>query len=428
MTSGQAPQVTVLADDLTGAADSGVMFANHGLTTMVVWSRAETPDMSLDRATVPAADAQVVSSESRDCEQAEAVRRVQRCVTQYIHRVDTPWVYKKIDSTLRGHPGAELAALLEGIGCPRALVAPAFPAQGRTTIGGVHRVHGVRLDKTVFGEGGVSAEVARPFAEAFGSDTITSLSLETVRRGVDAVSDEMRATDTRVIVADAETTEDLKTLVRAAQQCGISVLCGSAGLASALGSVVTWHSEVLSPIHSPVQGDLILVVAASRHPRTRDQILTLLARGVPIVTPPVEGLTDPDASMDAVIQELMTVAARAPSGLSPIALTSVGLPLIDGPGSLITRKLGVVVREFAERGRLAGMIVTGGDTAIAIAEALGVEALWLRGEVRSGVPWGTWLGGAGAGVPVVTKAGGFGETDVLVAAIDHIRTLSRGQR
>ena len=415
-----APQVVVLADDLTGAADSGVMFAHHGLTTIVFWARSESED-----AGAPATDVRVISSESRECSHAEAARRVRRCVQRYIQPVEPAWTYKKIDSTLRGHPGVELAVLMGERGRSRALVAPAFPEQGRTTVGGVHRVHGVRLDETVFGKHGISAEVARPFAEAFGADAVLTLPLDVVRRGVDAVSDLMNAPDVRVIVADAETPEDLKTLVRGAQQCAIRVLCGSAGLASALGSVVSWHAEASPPALFHPAGDLILVVAASRHPRTRDQVLALVARGVPVVAPAVDWFTDPGASTEAVFHDLVTWGARRSSRLSPLILTTVVLPSISDRGSLITRKLARVVRQLTETGRLAGMILTGGDTAIAVADALRVEALWLRGEVRAGMPWGAWLEGVGAGLPVVTKAGGFGEADALLAAIDHIRNLPR---
>jgi uncharacterized protein YgbK (DUF1537 family) len=425
---GTAAQVAVLADDLTGAADSGVMFANHGLTTMVVWSSSETARAPTGGPGTPAADVRVISSESRECDRPEAVRRVRWCVQRYIQPVEAAWVYKKIDSTLRGHPGAELAALVDGIGSPRVLVAPAFPEQGRTTVGGVHRVHGVRLDKTVFGEHGTSAEVVRPFVEAFGSDAVTSLSLEVVRSGVGGISDALEATGARVVVADAETPEDLKALVLGARQGGIHVLCGSAGLASALGSVVTWQTNAAAPDVAFRQGTMILVVAASRHPRTRDQVLALLTRGVRVVAPPVEWFTDPSASAAPVVRDLMMLGTCQLCRNSPVVLTTVGLPTIPAQGSLMTRKLGRVVRDLVETGRLAGMVLTGGDTAIAAADALEVEALWLRGEVRSGIPWGLWLGGAGEGLPVVTKAGGFGETDALIAAVDHIRNLSRDRQ
>ncbi len=421
----RSPQVRVLADDLTGAADSGVMFANHGLTTMVYWSGAAGLPEDVESRGGPQADTCVISSESRECDRAEAVRRVRQCVRSYIQPDTDVWLYKKIDSTLRGHPGAELAVLMEAGGYTRALVAPAFPAQGRTTIGGVHRVHGIRLDKTVFGQGGIDAVVANHFIGAFGRRAVTWLPLDRVRRGWDAVSEALDAIDAGVMVADAETREDLFTLVHAAERSGIRLLCGSAGLAGALGDVVTWEVGVSPPDLPERRGDLILVVAGSRHPNTRDQVLALMGRGVLIVAPSAEWLVDPAAAMDEVMHELRIKGKRSRS--SAAALTTVGLPLLPVQGSVLVRKLAAVVRDLAESDHLAGLVLTGGDTAIAVAGALEAEALWLRGEVRPGVPWGAWVGGIGAGLPVVTKAGGFGEEDALVAAVTYIRNLVQGR-
>ncbi len=418
-----SPQVMVLADDLTGAADSGVMFANHGLMTMVFWSTKPRSFEDPGPRAVPPADARVISSESRECDRAEAVRRVRQCVRHYLQSSGEVWIYKKIDSTLRGHPGAELAALMEEVGYPRALVAPAFPSQGRTTIGGVHRVHGVRLDKTVFGEEGMDAEVTSHFTGAFGPDAVATLPLQVIRRGDEAVSDALDATDAQVIVADAETMEDLIDLVRAAQRSGIRLLCGSAGLAGALGRTVGWQPRVSPRALSPPDGDTILVVAGSRHPSTRDQLLALMAKGVPVAAPPPAWFTDPASSTDAVLHDLR--GHPGGSKFSVAAVTTIGLPSMPEEGSRLVRKLAAVAQDWVKAGRLAGLVLTGGDTAIAVANALEAEGLWLRGEVRSGVPWGVWVGGSGAGLPVVTKAGGFGEDDTLIAAVDHLRTLFR---
>jgi uncharacterized protein YgbK (DUF1537 family) len=65
------------------------------------------------------------------------------------------------------------------------------------------------------------------------------------------------------------------------------------------------------------------------------------------------------------------------------------------------------------------LVLTGGDTAVAACAALEVSALWLQGEAQPGIPWGILLGGVVPGLPVVTKAGGFGTDDALAAAIDR---------
>src|SRR5439155_24977439 len=106
------------------------------------------------------------------------------------------WVYKKIDSVLRGHPGAELAGVLDVYG-GRALVAPAFPAQGRTTRHGVQLVHGAPV-------------------EPFGGD---------VRMALGEAAD-------RCDIHDAATDADLAKVAQQAAQQGYRVWCGTAGLAA----------------------------------------------------------------------------------------------------------------------------------------------------------------------------------------------------
>jgi uncharacterized protein YgbK (DUF1537 family) len=45
----------------------------------------------------------------------------------------------------------------------------------------------------------------------------------------------------------------------------------------------------------------------------------------------------------------------------------------------------------------------------------------LYGEVDAGMPWGRLIGGPADGLPVVTKAGGFGGDDALVQAVSFLR-------
>ena len=60
------PQLAIVADDLTGAADTSACFANAGLGTVI----------RLSGATVPNADVLAVSTESRDLDSAAAAKTV----------------------------------------------------------------------------------------------------------------------------------------------------------------------------------------------------------------------------------------------------------------------------------------------------------------------------------------------------------------
>jgi uncharacterized protein YgbK (DUF1537 family) len=126
-------RVLILADDLTGAADCAAAFLG----------RARDVTVSLDghvrgRAAVVAID---LDTRSRTEKAARAI--VRRAFAGRRVR-DARILFKKIDSTLRGHVAAELAAARTALGRGRQVIfAPAFPAQGRTTRSGRLYVNGV---------------------------------------------------------------------------------------------------------------------------------------------------------------------------------------------------------------------------------------------------------------------------------------------
>jgi len=123
----------IIADDLTGACDAAVPFATRGLR-VVAWLDPDVP--------VPAEAAVVaLSTESRNLA-PEGARESIRNVAQRWPVAGTRILFKKIDSMLRGSPGAEIAAALDAFGCETAVVTPAFPAMGRTVELGRLRIAG----------------------------------------------------------------------------------------------------------------------------------------------------------------------------------------------------------------------------------------------------------------------------------------------
>src|SRR5262249_61409631 len=111
--------LTIVADDLTGACDTGALFAARGPVPVTVW-----PDPPL-RAPVS-----VVDTESRGLDPADAACRVAG-VARNLARTR---FFQKIDSTLRGPIGAEPGALLRTSSTPRALVCPAVPSPHRRVV------------------------------------------------------------------------------------------------------------------------------------------------------------------------------------------------------------------------------------------------------------------------------------------------------
>ena len=99
--------ILIVADDLTGAADSAVQFRQVGLSAVVlahpashrfIWPRAQVVSLSLN---------------TRDASPAGVRRIWERQAPAIRLLAQDALVYHKIDSTLRGHPALEVRLLLQ---------------------------------------------------------------------------------------------------------------------------------------------------------------------------------------------------------------------------------------------------------------------------------------------------------------------------
>ncbi len=408
----------IIADDLTGALDTGVQFSKTGLRTVLqVGARPTSPDG--DAADAPVS---VLDTESRDLPPDVAYERVRRAARRLAGRV----VYKKIDSTLRGNVGRELDAVMDALGLERALVAPAFPANGRTTVGGRVMVHGQPLLETSFAADPLCPATDNVPALLAGQSArrVGHVALDVVERGAGALRAEIARRAEPLLVVDALSDAHLRAIAAAAAQMGTPgtpppcLTCGSAGLAQALPAAFGVESR-----EAPFPGDRarrrhgagpVLVVAGSRHPATLRQIEAAVSRvGAALV-----GL-DPLNGEAALALASGEASERLRAGEYVVVTTALA-PYLPGRGHEIAAGLGRLAVDVLSRASPAGLVLTGGSVAFAACRALDVAAIELRAEVAPGVPSGVLLGGPWQGMRVVTKAGGFGSDDAILRAIEYL--------
>jgi D-threonate/D-erythronate kinase len=387
--------VAIIADDLTGAADTGVQLARAGYRTAVAFRGAPIPPAE-------GLDAVALDTDSRVMPAGFAAKRV----IEAGHKVrDARIVYKKLDSTLRGPIAAELAAALGASGRDRAVVAPAFPAAGRTTINGVQLVRGVPVHETEAGddprtpvyEGHLPTMLAAAFPSvaALGTGDLTDLVM--VRRALE---------DSVCVVADAVHDEDLEALARAVPDPSEVLWAGSAGLAIALGRVYPGSHTGTTP---PARARKVLVVVGSLSEVARGQLRSLAEYGCSVVPVPADGS---GAGVEAV-----EMAREALSAGTCAALYSEGERESSDAGAVV-RVLAEVVGTLSEDRCFDALVLTGGDTAVGVARRVGAVGIQLHGEVEPGVPVGTLIGPKA--YHVVTKAGGFGELGTLVKVVETL--------
>ena len=135
----------IVADDFTGALDTGVKFAEYGAQVQVI------TDYHYDFSNrQEEAEVLVVDAETRHLSSEQAYERVYRIVSGAM-KAEIPYIIKKTDSALRGNIGSELTAALEASGSGVLHFLPALPQMGRTTSDGRHYIEGIPVEESVFG-------------------------------------------------------------------------------------------------------------------------------------------------------------------------------------------------------------------------------------------------------------------------------------
>ena len=356
------PRLTIVADDLTGACDAAVPFAERGLRTIVVLGEL-TPD---------AVGAQVIalSTETRDIAPETLPEQLIQHLKPLTEHRSCGILFKKIDSALRGNTSAEIAILAHMLS-PRILaVAPAFPALGRRMRNGVQRIG----DGTAQHSVDVNEALRRAGVETQRFDV--GISWAELGAGAIAAAKAGR----RVLLFDAETQDDLEAVVGALSPMENEVLwVGSGGLAHALAGVLP---EPVSPDVKTRRTGKAIFVIGSDHPVTQLQLEELRA--------------------DHEVAECGS-ADCCPSAKVVVCRVGRGAALKETAAFF----------SHMDPARIGCILVTGGDTAMHLCRALEVGAIELQREFARGVPAGIIRGGAMDGVSILTKSGGFGDRDLL---------------
>jgi len=393
-----SPRWLILADDLTGAADCAIAFAKQGMDSVVAWGQGT------------GADASVLSA------------------VQNAHWRPGTRLYKKIDSTLRGQPAAELAVQLAALSAatgrrraPLAVVAPAFPATGRVTLDGKVLVNGQPLEQTPLWARDHTYKCADlPLVFASAGLTSAVIPLEVVRQGADALHARMmdiEAQDLDAVVCDCTELADLGVVAEASLRLDDAVWVGSAGLAVALAHLT---APPVSLVHAvPPRDGGVLLVVGSLAEASRLQARSLADSGL--------------VRHVLVAPEVLFGSAGTPEWLAAQAALSQGL---DGGGSVLLEialashpdlargaelasRLALLVEQVAPK--LGALAATGGDTACALLARLGIHGIRLIDEVEPGVPLGLTQGRHC--FPVVTKAGAFGDAGTLWRCLERLKSL-----
>jgi D-threonate/D-erythronate kinase len=419
-------RIVVIADDLTGAADCAASAATSGCETAVLLHSLDNQNCLADW---PDSDIVSIDANSRCLSELRAseltIRLVHECDAQ---NADYPGyvLFKKIDSTLRGNVAAEMAALLQARRSVHPasaklalLMAPALPAQGRTIIGGRVLVHGTPLEETDIWQtecGAAQSNVPLLLGKADLSCGL--IDANAVRSGLtclrQAILDSAEQND--VVVCDSETDDDLCAIANACQGLSsLAAMVGSAGLAGQIPCTLGIAPVTERQGWSFVAGATLFVVGTPASV-SRQQAEMLGA------VPDISTFRAAPAALVNSSRMNTEIVESLRSRRDVLLMLDGGESCASYDGQLLGQALSGLLPKCAQF--LGGLVATGGETARALLDALGIDRLRVLGEVEPGLPFSVadcWK----YPLPVITKAGAFGQAEALIRCREFLQGLER---
>ena len=405
-------KLLIIADDFTGALDTGVQFAARGASTCVVVD----PDYPMEQAQ---AQVLILDAETRHLSGQQAYEVVYQATRRALDAGFTH-IYKKTDSALRGNVGAELTAVLDASRSACLAFLPALPKMNRVTRQGIHYIDGVPVAESVFGKD--------PF------EPVTQSSVEAVlRQGSQAtvvlheLGSEPWMTTPGIHVYDAETEQDLKTIGKALGENGIRLSAGCAGF----GAVVA--DLLLPPGEAPQLPKLepgLFVACGSVNAVTLRQMEEAEKAGFQRIH-----LT-PRQKLDAywvrgeekqeAVEHWLELAKTGrcildvndPAGCDDtVQYAALHGMDVEFRRQRISANLAILVKAMLDGGLEGTILCTGGDTLLALMKQVGVSALVPVGEIAPGAVL-TRFRYREKEYNIIAKSGGFGAPDLFIKIAD----------
>lgn len=363
--AGQAVVIAVLADDLTGAAEVAGVGLRYGLEVEV------QTEVDADCG----AGLVVVDTDTRWRGAREAAAEVEKAMGG-LERIGAEWIYKKVDSVLRGPVLAELEAALACSGRKRVLLVPANPSLGRQIRGGRYFIDGKPIDETGFADDPEYPARSSDVRELLGASGSAEVSVVGVGQGLPSVG---------IVVGETSGREDL---VRWAEVCDERTLAAGgaeffAALLEARG--YTLKSGADAAREYPSSGGAAMFVCTSASPNSREAVEVARGHGMHVATMPSE-LLNVEAGGEELLQRWADDAAAAlrRDGVVIAAIGEAGV----GSAALARRLCGhtaALVEDVLARISVPELYIEGGATASATVRRLGWKRLAACGEVGAGV-------------------------------------------
>lgn len=399
-------KLLIIADDLTGALDAGVQFAQRGIPTRVIPDKSSETDLSR-----PSSDeVLVINSDTRHLSESEAYKIIYNLsISAFKSGIKS--IYKKTDSGLRGNIGAELEALLDASKEKTLAYIPSYPRMNRITVNGVYYIDGIPVSKSPF-----AVDLLNPVKTSSVNDLFQKGRAVNIERG--GYRDSKAYQSPVIEIYDSETDEDIREILKFLESTGeVKVLAGCAGFATVLAdSGRLTHTSVSKP-----KLDLPYYISCgSVHPVSQEQVRYAVNRGLKRI--PLDPL---DELQGTCTSEWLQLAERTYQSGENFIVDS-GILELENIRSIIRKKnmdtvsvsqnisfaLSWVTARLLRLPEPHLLMVIGGDTLMRTLMEFECTELTPVNEPTPGTVL-SWFTLNGKKQWILTKSGGFGDKEQL---------------
>ncbi|NDL66661.1 four-carbon acid sugar kinase family protein [Anaerotalea alkaliphila] len=413
-------KLLIIADDFTGALDTGVQFAIQGIGAKVL------TDIGYDFSGMDEdAEVLVINTETRHTSPKEAYRIV-RDLSERALGAGVAHIYKKTDSAMRGNVGSELRAVLDASKQSELPFVPAFPEMNRTTDEGNLYIDGIPVNESVFGSDPFSPVASAHIPVIIQENTDVKVSIFNKLKN-------LIRPNKHICVYDAATDDDLQEIAdKLKDENRLTISAGCAGFAKVLPETLGLATKEIQKVEGAGR---FLIACGSVNPITKRQIEHAVQNGIKRVnlTPPqkLDGNYFSTEEGEAFLEELKTLYAE--EKVLIIDTNDVGdLDAtksyagekgydINGIREQISKNLGHAVKLLLDAAEDSIVLITGGDSLLGYMKQIGCEEIIPLYELAPGTVLSYYIN-EGKKRHIISKSGGFGREDLLVSLASNLLT------
>lgn len=420
------PFTVVIADDITGANDIGIMYTKAGHNSVVYSGNKLEQRMEFEDGVT------IIDTNSRFLSYEEAYQSVYD-ITKRLDKSSIHQFFNKQCSVFRGNIGAEFDAMLDALDEEFAIVVLGFPDNGRTTTHSIHYVHGTRLEDSQFNTDPVHPMKQSNLVTILQEQTkrkVSAIHYEVLDQGVDALKKQINIVrhDTNYVIIDVRDNDDLAIIAKAVKD--EKVICGSSALGYYLGLLQSINTSPRDASRELKKegNQKVLCIAGSLTPQTKSQVSYMKLRNYPVITLDTTKLfldTEYEIEINRILSEYETydqdsdiIIIHSMNEKEEVQRTKSMAEVhnIDNTAvsELVSTTLSKLAREIGVRYQIKKYIICGGDTSASFCNRFNIKGMKVLKEIEAGLP--TCQSISEPYYQLVLKSGSFGTEQFIEVA------------